>query len=364
MRILLFSVGFHEWVIELANALVKFETVVLMIDHSNIRYKEHIKHLSKEVKLITFNLSRLRNPLSNLIQMRRITKAINIIQPDVIHIQSNGHLYFFSVFPFISKYPIVNTIHDAQKHMGDKRVKSIKLSPIFGKIFTTLYIAHCNYTKSQISSNYSTKPNNIHVVPLSNPYLSQQEPHHNQGKKKTILFIGRLWKYKGLETLLKAEPIISNEVDGVEIIIAGRGEPIESYYSFMSSPARFNIKNYRISYEEAIELFQSTSIVVLPYFEATQSGVIPMAYAFGKPVVATNVGGIPDQVVHGKTGYLVEPKDEEALAKAIVRILKDDSLREKMGTEAFQFTKNLCSHKNLASLSIKVYRQAILTKKG
>lgn len=78
------------------------------------------------------------------------------------------------------------------------------------------------------------------------------------------------------------------------------------------------------------ELFNDCDISVCPYIDATQSGVINTSYSLSKPVVATNVGGLPEMVVDGKTGILVPPKNSQILAEAIVELLKDEKKLEMM----------------------------------
>jgi starch synthase len=107
----------------------------------------------------------------------------------------------------------------------------------------------------------------------------------------------------------------------VKIVIAGHGENFDRYQRMMVHPERFVILNRHIDEEEVRRLFQEASVVVLPYVESFQSGVIPIAYTYGKPVVATTVGGLPEMVDDGVTGLLVPPRDERKLAEAIVTVL-------------------------------------------
>ena len=92
-----------------------------------------------------------------------------------------------------------------------------------------------------------------------------------------------------------------------------RNAPIQN-----SEEPNFIVYNYRIPYKEGAELFQRCSVVALPYIDASQSGVIPTAYGFKKPVVVTEVGAIPEIVGDGITGFIVPPRNPEALAEAIV----------------------------------------------
>ena len=78
--------------------------------------------------------------------------------------------------------------------------------------------------------------------------------------------------------------------------------------------------------EELHKYFRACDACVLPYVTATQSGIVLMAYSFGKPVITTRVGGLGEVVEHGKTGLLVEPENAEALADAICELYEGDTL--------------------------------------
>src|SRR3984893_576323 len=173
-----------------------------------------------------------------------------------------------------------------------------------------------------------------------------------------ILFFGRIWEYKGLEYLIRAEPLISARVPGVRIMIAGQGEEFSRYARMMVHPERFIVHNEFISEERTAEYFRRASIVVLPYIEASQSGVIPLAYSAAKPVVATTVGGLPEMVEHGRTGYLVPPRDAANLADALVRLLLDKTLRRQMGVNAKHKIELECSPETIARQTVEVYHRA------
>ena len=78
--------------------------------------------------------------------------------------------------------------------------------------------------------------------------------------------------------------------------------------------------------EEVFRYFAAADIVVVPYVTATQSGIVQLAFGFGKPVIVGKVGGLPEAVEEGKTGYLVPPRDSEAIARSVVDFY--DSKRE------------------------------------
>ena len=99
--------------------------------------------------------------------------------------------------------------------------------------------------------------------------------------------------------------------------------------------------------------------MVLPYIEASQSGVIPIAYHFGKPVIATEVGGLPDMVDHGRTGYLVPPCDANALAKALILLLQDGELRRQFGENGRRKINTECAPEVVARKTRNVYLHAL-----
>jgi glycosyltransferase involved in cell wall biosynthesis len=162
-----------------------------------------------------------------------------------------------------------------------------------------------------------------------------------------------------LEYLIRAEPLITAQVPDVSIVIAGRGEDFTRYRRLMVHPERFTIYNEYVSDDQRAELFQRASVVALPYIDASQSAVIPIAYTFAKPVVATTVGGLPELVDHGRTGYLVPPHDERALADALVRLLRDKQLRHQLGANGKSKVDTELSPDAVARRTLEVYQRAM-----
>lgn len=142
------------------------------------------------------------------------------------------------------------------------------------------------------------------------------------GKAKIILFFGYVRKYKGLMCLIKAMPRVLDEIPDVHLLIVG--EFWDDKRKYLREIRQLGIeKNVRVidkyvPNEEVGLYFSAADVVVLPYVSATQSGVVQVAYAFNKPVITTNVGGLPDVVENHKTGFVVEAKNPKNLAEAII----------------------------------------------
>ena len=146
-----------------------------------------------------------------------------------------------------------------------------------------------------------------------------------QAKKKLkitgdiILFFGYIKEYKGLKYLLNAMPKIKNKK--TKLLVVGEFyDDIKKYQEIIKKEKledRVELKNEYVKNEDVACFFQAADIVVLPYVSATQSGIIQIAYSLNKPVIATNVGGLPEVIDNGKTGYVVKSKSKDSIAKAI-----------------------------------------------
>ena len=201
-------------------------------------------------------------------------------------------------------------------------------------------------------------PDRVHVVPM---ILHGEDDRSREVRDDgvSVLFHGRIWGYKGLEYLVRAEPLITEAVPEARIVIAGKGEDLTRYREMMVHPDRFVVINEFISDERRTELFREAAVVALPYVEASQSGVIPLAYNAGKPVVATTVGGLPEIVDDGRTGFLVPPRDVEALAQAIVTLLRDAPMRRAMGQAGRNKIFGESAPEAVAARTAAVYRAAL-----
>jgi D-inositol-3-phosphate glycosyltransferase len=147
-----------------------------------------------------------------------------------------------------------------------------------------------------------------------------------EGDRPRLLFFGNIRRYKGLDVFLRALGIVKQEML-FRATVAG-----EFYTDAKVSKAladRLGLddclvwRDHYIPNEEVPTIFEAADLVVLPYLEATQSGVVPLAYRFGVPVIASNVGGLSEVVQDGRTGYLVPSGNPEALARRIVQYFRE-----------------------------------------
>lgn len=167
--------------------------------------------------------------------------------------------------------------------------------------------------------------------------ISQSDP--------VILFFGFVRKYKGLHHLLRAMPEIASRMPHIKLLIAGDfGEDKEEYLNEIETYAISESVILKEGYcpDKEVELyFLASNLVVLPYEEATQSGIAQIAFGFRRPVVVTDVGGLPEIVTEGRTGYIVPPLNPKALADAVIRFFtekKEEEFSVNIGREERRFS--------------------------
>ncbi len=151
------------------------------------------------------------------------------------------------------------------------------------------------------------------------------------GGPVNLLFFGLIRRYKGLDVLLRSLPALLRERD-VQLTIVGEfWDPIEPYVAIIDELGIGDHVNLRPGYvpeSDLRKLIAESDIMVAPYRSATQSGAVEMAFGAGLPVVATDVGGLGDQIADGRDGLVVPPEDDAALAAALVRASEPALLAE------------------------------------
>ena len=172
----------------------------------------------------------------------------------------------------------------------------------------------------------------------------------NLGKDdKIMLFFGFIREYKGLKTLIGAMPAICSSLPDCRLLVVGDFQSEESkaeYAALMEKSGcmeSITLVDGYIPDNEVEKYFAACDVAVLPYDSATQSGIAQIAYGFEKPVIATDVGGLGEVVLEGKTGFLVPPKDPEKLASAVVKFFtsaNDVSFTENIRSEADKYSWN------------------------
>lgn len=363
MRVAFLAFDFGEYCIRLAGGIADGKTqVLLLLSREEAGAYKHL--LNDDVELFEFEKPRMRQVLKQLRMVWRLVRRIRAFMPDIIHLQL-GHMWFNLLgLPFLRHIPLVLTVHDSLIHVGD--ADSAKTPQwIYDLAYSRARerIVHAPQVKESLTKRTGVPAETVHVM----PYVIVGDVDTSVGidvqPRQEILFFGRIWEYKGLEYLIKAEPLITAKVPQARIVIAGTGEDFGRYRKMMTAADHFIVHNEYVSDQKRAELFRRAAVVVLPYIEASQSFIISIAYRFGKPVVATTVGGLPEMVDHGRTGFLVPPRDSESLASAIVDLMRNEEMRQEFGENGMRKVNVECAPDAIGRQTLNVYRLALADRR-
>ena len=179
-----------------------------------------------------------------------------------------------------------------------------------------------------------------------------------------ILFVGRFSKSKGIETLINAFSIVKNELkdSNIHLVIMGVD------FGYQAEMEKL-IKKLNLSEEikviknpprdDVISAYGESEFLVLPS-QWELSPLVPLeSFAFKKPVISTNSHGIPYTVQNNKNGILVEPENSLELSNAMVKLLNDTELREKLGQSGYNFVNEECNCVSMAKNSLKLYEDIL-----
>ncbi|MDY6965092.1 MAG: glycosyltransferase family 4 protein [Halobacteriota archaeon] len=182
-------------------------------------------------------------------------------------------------------------------------------------------------------------------------------------EEKTLFFLSLLDEfhmYKGLDHLIKALKVVKSEIPDVRLIVGGKGNLMAYYREMSESLDLKDVVEYAgfIPDEEMVRYYNRCDAFVLPSISSEQEGfgiVLLEAMASGKPVIATDIVGVAEDVKKRDAGRIVGPGDEKALAGAIIEILEDEDLMKRMGTDGRRLVEEKYTWKRVAEMTQKVY---------
>lgn len=268
----------------------------------------------------------------------RIKRVVREYNKSIMYISglTNGTLPVAIAF---NGYPLIYTMHDPEVHNSSN--KYIKFcNEYLAKKASQIIILSSGF-RNYVMKKFNKRISQINVIPLGFEGINEvnevnKKLSTSQKERWTLLFFGRIDKYKGLEVLAESYSILKKKYgNSIELIIAGSGD-FEPYRHQFEHNRDISIINEWISDDKMEELFMNErTISVLPYTSATQSGVITLAKKYKCPVVATRCGGIIEQIQDGVTGFLIEPNNAAALAEAVTVVIEDVSRTETVVENAF-----------------------------
>ena len=254
-----------------------------------------------------FAIVHLHEPLAPILPLcvLEFSNAVNVGTFHACH--SHQHLYRFT-------HPIIKRWH--QRLDG-----GIAVSP-----------AAQRYVNSSFPGDYTIIPNGIDVDRFDGN--AEPWPQYQDGKTN-ILFVGRLEKRKGLKYLLEAYSQLKWDLPNIRLVVVGPGSPDGDCYSILGGRGLEDVEFAgMVSNEDLPRYYASAHIFCSPATGAESFGYVLLeAMASGKPIVASNIEGYSGIVSHEKEGLLFTPKDSQALANALERLIQDPDLARRIGSQ-------------------------------
>ncbi|MGL1931979.1 MAG: glycosyltransferase family 4 protein [Desulfotalea sp.] len=286
--------------------------------------------------------------------------------------------YFFLWYLRVSGFVLADVVHDIRAYdtsLGEDTIVLDSKAHIkrYSKIYNLFHLmfVHNRTNYDDFISLYDVMPSSVIEIPFgTNDLVLEVEPSHTPeelrvelelpGNIPLILFFGTLTKYKGVEDLIRAFPAV-HQNSGAHLIIAGYPtkdidpNSLKDLASELGVMAHITwILDY-IPNEMVAPLVSLATVVVLPYRAITQSGILQIAYACGRPVIGTKVGGLPDVIEDGKSGMLADPANPISLAESMNSLLGNPQLIKEMGEYAEYLAKNVYSWDYIVNIYIESF---------
>lgn len=261
--------------------------------------------------------------ISNIIKLSHLIKSfMRNGNYDIVH-NTTYSKELLPILPKLRSYPNrIMTIHDPIPHDKPSILEKMRLN-VYQRVFDNKLLLSDALLDEYVKSSGISKEK-IYFSRLSTyDFLTKYQPTENK-YGKYILFFGRITRYKGVELLIEAYKASDLLDNGVKLVIAGKGnleceQPLEEEGVIML--------NRYIENSELASLINHSKYVVLPYRSATQSGCVMSAFAFNKPILATNVGDLPKEVENDVTGLVVDANSSESLRAGLCKLNNEEYLR-------------------------------------
>jgi len=322
-----------------------------------------------DVSVLLPNNSVIKDRLRTPYYTDSLENALKNDDFDIIHFSSydTKKLIPFTITNKIKrKYKIVYSVHNVLPHIYERKSYHYLSKFMLYHLPIDAFVAFSNYSKDLLTNRFIVDKNKIYVIPFGN-FLSFNKNKFTKEtareklkipvEKKVVLFFGYVRKYKGLDYLVEAFKYL--DTDSLLLVIAGPPyqKGMDKYLKELSKISYIKVFSYHINRDEIEPYFKSSDIVVYPYVEIFTTSALQLAFAFKKPVIATNIGCFPEDI--SDAGLLVPPKDPKALAQAIEKLIDDEKLQRKLAKKGYERAKTYFSWEKIAFEYIKMYEDLI-----
>lgn len=363
MRILIHSISFCEYIIQLAAALAKRGNKVLVLIPASLidsTIGEDIKNLlHPNIRLNAYQAK--KNSRLTLTFYLEIFNIISTFQPDIMHIHENGEIESLLIRLRFRKVPLVLSIHDVVSHPGADSDYILRRKIIRKFLRWNAKKLHVHGIKLQeklFRMNYTLGEKTVIIPHGTLSLFKRWEKNIVIKEPYTCLFFGRMHKYKGLDSLIEIGRTVKERIPQLKIIIAGSGPELTLHKNALTVSGIFEIHDCFVPDNEVCNYFRRASLLLLPYHEASQSGIIHMSLAFGLPAVVNSVGSICETIEDNIEGKLVPCENIQQFAESICLLLGDKGKLDSMSHACYEKGR-LLEFDNIAYKFEDMYREAI-----
>lgn len=309
-------------------------------------------------KSIYFVFFSSRFGINILLTNIKIINIIRIINPQIIHFDDiSGRLSILALL--LKNKKIVLNVHDPSQHSGEQKwTDKVIRKLLYRKI--SAFCTFSDYSKSLFEKLYSIAVPvvGLRLVPYKSYLLFENKKVNGIDKlpnEKVLLFFGRISQYKGLDEFLLTFVSLKKKFPNIKLVIAGKGSYRYHIPTELVGSSSLIIINRFILQNEIRSIFEQADLLVCPYRDATQSGVLMTAAVFETPAIVSNVGALPEYISDGKNGYIYDINDELGLENAIVKFLFSEK-------SSNQISRAIINHdaSNNSKLLCKVYLNLLI----
>jgi D-inositol-3-phosphate glycosyltransferase len=295
-------------------------------------------------------------------------------QFDVIHFQFfrfERMEAFLMLLMRIAGIRMIHTAHNVfphEKRTGDRTIKTIIYRASWG------IIVHSETVRKRLSRIFAFAGEKTAVIPHGNfevgspgDAISREAARkrlHLGDKEHLLLFFGYIRKYKGLDRLLPAFEIAFGQNRMLRLLIAGQCQTrqmenqLKEQIRVMNSQSGIIFAPGFATHEKMAEYFVAADWVMLPYRRIDHSGIIHLAYAYGRAVIVADIRGLADMVKEEQTGFVADTENSETFAKTILRAASDRRTAEQMGNRGKYWGEMKYNWSHAANLTRQMYEEA------
>jgi len=306
----------------------------------------------------------------HITDMFRLPGFLRTLKPNIIHFQQ-------APIPCVDRWflgslrriaPLVSTVHNTTPFHGEaSRLQRWGFGSFLSQ-FDHL-IVHTEYSRRQLIEGLGIASDRLSVLPIGlyGHYegVARKEPTQltirETDGEQVVLFFGNISHYKGLDVLIHALAQLPKEcLRNTRLLVAGNPQiPIEPIKVLAKEAGIEDNVEWDLRFipeEQVHSVFERATVLALPYRHIDGSGVLATALRYGKPIVASHIGGFAELLEDGVHGYLVEPENPSALAAGLENILSNASRAQAMSGAVRKLAQGWCSWDAIAEQTIGIYQ--------